>query len=557
MACQKPRYGGAHNMEFVYTKSASENEKCTMEEWGLEAEPCQNVRKEKSGRRHGHDHTAEASPDLGSNITGGDGSSLCTVTSSRHAGGTSSSQTHERFSSSHESDNLTQEYKDDPGSSTSAHATVGSSETATGLDEYHETAYVKALMFCFQRLGIQACPKPYARLAEQPRSQSSPEENKDGRACSDYDDTEFTKTPKPRRDCKEELSGISPSGIGNASSETHCPAALLYCKNLFLKDRKGQFYLVIVSENSSVDLKQLKQELTAHRNLSFADKDSMWSILRVEPGYVSPFSVMLDSAKNIKLAIDRTLTASDTRLAFHPMDSTLQVEITFKELEVFVKSFGHTLQLLGKDDTSQPPMTGSKEPTSLKPESKKRNILNNNEITNVSTNSKPNETGVHKGEQSITNVSVTREVKATRERVDNESSTQLVGSGEKTAEKETHESGTERPKQTPFEPEPRTEKSKRRQCGSQPRIERPQQRQSEPDPGIERPKQRQSEPEPGIERPKQSQCEPEPKLKDPDKNDARKNQSEMKFLLRHNLASSHQHGLHTVQEQFRCPRPLL
>ena len=57
-----------------------------------------------------------------------------------------------------------------------------------------------------------------------------------------------------------------------------------FCKNLFLKDRRGQYYLVIIHEDERVDLKALKNQLKAHRNLSFATPTDLKDLLGVRPG---------------------------------------------------------------------------------------------------------------------------------------------------------------------------------------------------------------------------------------------------------------------------------
>ena len=61
-----------------------------------------------------------------------------------------------------------------------------------------------------------------------------------------------------------------------------------HCKSLFLKDKKGRFWLVVADEDRPINLKRLAKQLGAG-NLSFAKPEALRAHLGVEPGSVTPF----------------------------------------------------------------------------------------------------------------------------------------------------------------------------------------------------------------------------------------------------------------------------
>lgn len=112
----------------------------------------------------------------------------------------------------------------------------------------------------------------------------------------------------------------------------------VYCKNLFLKDRKGKFYFFICREESNVLLRQLKYKLKAHRNFSFASPIEVEENLHVLPGCITPFVFLSETvSRDIPVAIARDLIL-EKRLNFHPLHADFATRISFGHL---LKLFGH------------------------------------------------------------------------------------------------------------------------------------------------------------------------------------------------------------------------
>ena len=118
---------------------------------------------------------------------------------------------------------------------------------------------------------------------------------------------------------------------------------IFYCKNLFLKDRKGQYYLVICHEDSNVDLKYLRKALKAYRNFNFVSGEEMKLILGTDPGGVTPLSLMFANSIDVSMVISRTLCKEGASLMFHPLDSNLATKISTSSLLRYLKYVGHTI----------------------------------------------------------------------------------------------------------------------------------------------------------------------------------------------------------------------
>src|SRR6187401_3615684 len=68
-----------------------------------------------------------------------------------------------------------------------------------------------------------------------------------------------------------------------------------HIKNLFLRNKKEEMWLVVALEDRAIDLKRLGEVLGAGR-LSFGSADRLKRYLGVEPGSVTPLSLVNDEA---------------------------------------------------------------------------------------------------------------------------------------------------------------------------------------------------------------------------------------------------------------------
>ena len=113
-----------------------------------------------------------------------------------------------------------------------------------------------------------------------------------------------------------------------------------HTKNLFLRDKKGNFFLVVALEDATIDLKGLHRVLGASGRFSFGSADAMRGMLGVEPGSVTPFAAINDIKQEVTVVLDAAMMKRD-RLNFHPLINTMTTGIARDDLLIFLRATGH------------------------------------------------------------------------------------------------------------------------------------------------------------------------------------------------------------------------
>ncbi len=112
-----------------------------------------------------------------------------------------------------------------------------------------------------------------------------------------------------------------------------------HCKNLFCKDEKGVLWLIVALEDARIDLKAAPQRIGSRR-LSFGKPDLLMEVLGVEPGSVTPFALINDTANKVNVILDAAMMAQE-RLNYHPLQNTATTTISNADLVTFIRSCGH------------------------------------------------------------------------------------------------------------------------------------------------------------------------------------------------------------------------
>ncbi len=112
-----------------------------------------------------------------------------------------------------------------------------------------------------------------------------------------------------------------------------------HCKNLFLKDKKEQLWLVVCEETANIDLKSLPGRIGAAR-LSFGKPELLREALGIEPGSVTPLAAVNDAAGRVRIVLDRAI-ATAPRVCCHPLTNTATVALSSADLVQFLRSVDH------------------------------------------------------------------------------------------------------------------------------------------------------------------------------------------------------------------------
>jgi Ala-tRNA(Pro) deacylase len=111
-----------------------------------------------------------------------------------------------------------------------------------------------------------------------------------------------------------------------------------HTKNLFLKDAKGQLWLVSALGETVIDLKGLPRAIGAAR-LSFGSPELLQRSLGVTPGSVTAFALINDKAKAVRLVLDAALLATEP-VNFHPLVNTATTAVSREGFLAFLAALG-------------------------------------------------------------------------------------------------------------------------------------------------------------------------------------------------------------------------
>ncbi|MEK7571236.1 MAG: prolyl-tRNA synthetase associated domain-containing protein [Patescibacteria group bacterium] len=118
-----------------------------------------------------------------------------------------------------------------------------------------------------------------------------------------------------------------------------------HSKNLFLKNKKGTaYYLVVVQSDKRVDLKQLANTL-AESKLSFASPEKLQEYLGLTPGSVSPFGLINNTKHDVTVIIDKDLVQQE-KVAFHPNINIATLVISVEDFQKFLGWAGNKIRYL-------------------------------------------------------------------------------------------------------------------------------------------------------------------------------------------------------------------
>ena len=129
-----------------------------------------------------------------------------------------------------------------------------------------------------------------------------------------------------------------------------------HSKNLFLKDKKGQLFLVSAHCDTSIDLVQLGKILGAKGRFSFGKPELMAEVLAVEPGSVTPFALINAATRDLSSVVFDERFFEFDLVWFHPLVNTASTSIRPDDLVKFAKSCGYDpaiMSLPGKIDETK------------------------------------------------------------------------------------------------------------------------------------------------------------------------------------------------------------
>lgn len=115
------------------------------------------------------------------------------------------------------------------------------------------------------------------------------------------------------------------------------------CKNLFLTDGKGHYFLVILMDTKKADVKKIGRLVHAS-HLSFAKEVDLSRILHLDRGSVTSFGIISDEQPMVSIVIDEELKGK--MLLFHPNTNRRTISLKYVDLIRFIEYEKHAYLLL-------------------------------------------------------------------------------------------------------------------------------------------------------------------------------------------------------------------
>ncbi len=113
----------------------------------------------------------------------------------------------------------------------------------------------------------------------------------------------------------------------------------LHCKNLFLKDKKGCLWLVVMPADKRADIGRIQERVGAAR-LSFARPELLWEVLGLTPGSVTPFALINDAGRRVTAVLDEEMMRSE-KVNYHPLHNAASTTIRAADLLAFLRALDY------------------------------------------------------------------------------------------------------------------------------------------------------------------------------------------------------------------------
>jgi Ala-tRNA(Pro) deacylase len=113
-----------------------------------------------------------------------------------------------------------------------------------------------------------------------------------------------------------------------------------HAKNLFVKDKKGRLFLLVLGEETQVDLKRVHETIGGQGRVSFGAAELLEEVWGVKPGSVTPFGAINDAGGRVTVVLDEAMMRHE-RLNFHPLANTRTTGLASGDLVRFLRATGH------------------------------------------------------------------------------------------------------------------------------------------------------------------------------------------------------------------------
>jgi len=120
------------------------------------------------------------------------------------------------------------------------------------------------------------------------------------------------------------------------------------CKNLFLKDKKGILWLIVLPVAKRAQLALIERVIGSAR-LSFAKPDLLLEVLGITPGSVTPFALMNDKTHRVTVVLDADMMKAE-KINVHPLRNDASTALHADDLLKFINALGYSPRIVNCGD---------------------------------------------------------------------------------------------------------------------------------------------------------------------------------------------------------------
>lgn len=116
-------------------------------------------------------------------------------------------------------------------------------------------------------------------------------------------------------------------------------------KTMFLTNKKKRnFYLVIMDDYKRLDMDKFK-ELVGEKQIKMASEQSLYEKMKLAPGVVSPFGLLNNDDKDIKIYMDKEIVDEEI-MTFHPNTNEKTMFLKTTDLFRYFDDIGYEVNIV-------------------------------------------------------------------------------------------------------------------------------------------------------------------------------------------------------------------
>lgn len=118
-----------------------------------------------------------------------------------------------------------------------------------------------------------------------------------------------------------------------------------HIKNLFVKDKAKNLYLITALQDRMLNLNALAKHLGTKDRVSFCDEETLYGHLGVTPGSVTPLALINAKPGSMRFILDSGILEHEKMYA-HPLINSQSTEMAPEDLVKAVTAWGYAPELL-------------------------------------------------------------------------------------------------------------------------------------------------------------------------------------------------------------------